>query len=679
MALKIRAFICAALALLIFTAPAAAQTISYSPPPASMIYGPTYYATANGLACDGVTDDGPALNALITKAMGATGAGNGGTIVFSGACKIITPLSPLPNAGVSPNGVQPPLRLTGQAVQYRPGGITIPWYSGGGRLDFDTGATSTANIDTRGNGILEIDHLTLSNAADCATFVHTTSTNLNIHDVNFEGSASGFSACNDGIIFGGSGAQGTSSFSDGFRGYGSWAHHNLFQQTRRAAVFGNFANSISFTDNYIGGTTGSNTTTAVTSCTNATPVVCTIPTHTIPVGSTTNMKLSGFTGNWTPLNGTHVVTSLTTTTVSIAINSTGFGAVTGTPVFYSGAAIDLPGGTGVATINGNRIERNLIEVLGYAYGINCDVSCARGNTFAANDIWDVGDATLGGYKILGGWNNFIEGHTDLQSTVSLGTYPSTNQVSTVWGATNVNSLSILGQPLRFNSTCTAGAVVISSAQYTFGRDASSFTYNCAGGVGIGAASITSPLTLNGAALPSNPTLDVETTGSGQSFAKVAYLFAKDITSGQHAQYFFGVNTSTNNFLELRFDYAGGSGSASNCAALLMNGTADALKICGDNSTTLQSLAFTGTAPAVTGTGSPTIAAGSTDSAGEVTGGTLATSIVITFAAAKTNAPFCTVTSQASVTGFSYSISTTAITISLSATSGEKVDYVCFQH
>lgn len=87
----------------------------------------------------------------------------------------------------------------------------------------------------------------------------------------------------------------------------------------------------------------------------------------------------------------------------------------------------------------------------------------------------------------------------------------------------------------------------------------------------------------------------------------------------------------------------------------------------------------GTIPTVSGTGSPTIAAGSTDTAGEVTGGSLATSIVITFSAAKTNAPFCTVTSQSSVASFGYTISTTAITISLAATSSEKVDYLCMQH
>lgn len=96
-------------------------------------------------------------------------------------------------------------------------------------------------------------------------------------------------------------------------------------------------------------------------------------------------------------------------------------------------------------------------------------------------------------------------------------------------------------------------------------------------------------------------------------------------------------------------------------------------------TTQESLKFYGNAPAVSGTGTPAIVAGSTDNAGEVTGGTLATSIVITFNMPKTNAPFCTVTPQTLVASFAYTLSTTAITVSETATTGQKVDYTCIQH
>lgn len=91
-----------------------------------------------------------------------------------------------------------------------------------------------------------------------------------------------------------------------------------------------------------------------------------------------------------------------------------------------------------------------------------------------------------------------------------------------------------------------------------------------------------------------------------------------------------------------------------------------------------SLKFTGSAPVPTGTGTPTILAGSTDGAGEVTAGASATSVVITFAAAKDSAPLCVVTSQTQLAAFAYTVSTTAITITQTATSGNKINYHCTQ-
>lgn len=99
-------------------------------------------------------------------------------------------------------------------------------------------------------------------------------------------------------------------------------------------------------------------------------------------------------------------------------------------------------------------------------------------------------------------------------------------------------------------------------------------------------------------------------------------------------------------------------------------------------TTDSSAAFlgTGTAPVPTGTGTPTIAAGSTNTAGEVTAGSTATSVIITFNGAPLgNAPFCSVTTELQVAAFAYTISSSAITITQTATSGNKIDYVCFQH
>lgn len=85
----------------------------------------------------------------------------------------------------------------------------------------------------------------------------------------------------------------------------------------------------------------------------------------------------------------------------------------------------------------------------------------------------------------------------------------------------------------------------------------------------------------------------------------------------------------------------------------------------------------GSAPALSscGTGSPTISG--TDHAGLVTAGTAATGCVITFNIAYTSTPYCTVTWQGTpLLSQSYVVSTTAITLTQTSTSGDLINYVC---
>ena len=90
--------------------------------------------------------------------------------------------------------------------------------------------------------------------------------------------------------------------------------------------------------------------------------------------------------------------------------------------------------------------------------------------------------------------------------------------------------------------------------------------------------------------------------------------------------------------------------------------------------------FYGTIPTISSCGSsPVITTGSTATAGEVTEGTIATGCVITFAVAKTNAPFCTVSSKAGLV-FTYAVSNTAITITnVGDLSSTAIVYRCTQN
>jgi hypothetical protein len=68
---------------------------------------------------------------------------------------------------------------------------------------------------------------------------------------------------------------------------------------------------------------------SISSATNASPVVFTTATsHYLTTGQ--RITISGATGTWTSVNGSFLVTVLSTTTFSIPIDSSGFGALTGT-------------------------------------------------------------------------------------------------------------------------------------------------------------------------------------------------------------------------------------------------------------------------------------------------------------------------------------------------------------
>jgi hypothetical protein len=88
----------------------------------------------------------------------------------------------------------------------------------------------------------------------------------------------------------------------------------------------------------------------------------------------------------------------------------------------------------------------------------------------------------------------------------------------------------------------------------------------------------------------------------------------------------------------------------------------------------------GSIPAVSACGtSPAITTGSTDTAGEITQGAIATGCVITFAAAYPRAPFCVVTSEAGL-AFSYIVAAGTITITnIGALSSTKANYHCIQN
>ena len=163
-----------------------------------------------------------------------------------------------------------------------------------------------------------------------------------------------------------------------------------------------------------------------------------------------------------------------------------------------------------------------------------------------------------------------------------------------------------------------------------------------GAVGIG---YLSPGT---AALAINGNVGIGTTGP---------LSKLDVAGGLALGSYAGVNAAPSNGLIVSGNV--GIGTTTPASTLTVNGH----------------IGTDGLAPALTSCGtSPSIVAGSTDTAGEVTEGSISTGCTITFKVAYTRAPFVTVTAQSGLV-FTYTVSASAITITnVGALSITKLNY-----
>lgn len=358
---------------------------------------PGYYLFAagqNGAKCDDIaananpTDDTNAMLALLTRVSSA----GGGVIFVGGTCLISSAELLIPYVGTN-SPTQASFRITGAGPSMNANTTGLPVSPS--QLDLRFNAP-VAKIDTRGIGYLEIDHLNLiDGGSDCAPFVQTTNTNLHLHDVGFSGTHSGTASCNDIALLGGTAATGDTDNSNAFfQGYGTVIRDNFFVRVKSLRCRAG-CNGIPIVNNTWWNSTGSNDTTAISSATNANPAVLTL-NDTFGAGPDLNLHLtiSGFTGNWGPANGAHICVLVTTSTCALTgINSTGFGAVTGTPVWLSGTAIELKSyNPGTFADSGNFISGNLIETINYPFVF--DLAENNINTITGNSLFDSSGTTI---------------------------------------------------------------------------------------------------------------------------------------------------------------------------------------------------------------------------------------------------------------------------------------------
>jgi hypothetical protein len=208
-----------------------------------------YFASGvNGAACNDTTDDTGAFNSLLSTVYNA----GGGTIYVKGTC-LISGAVVFPNDGAgSPTQVS--IRITGAGSSANGYWGTLP--ASPSALDLRYNA-SVAKLDTRGAGVLEIDHITLEDhGSDCAPFIQTTNTTLNINNVAFSGTRLHSLACNDAIVLGGTTTTINGASAAPFQGYGTVIQDNFFDNIQRMVYGRVYANNIVVENNTYSNTSG---------------------------------------------------------------------------------------------------------------------------------------------------------------------------------------------------------------------------------------------------------------------------------------------------------------------------------------------------------------------------------------------------------------------------------------
>jgi hypothetical protein len=197
------------------------------------------------LATDG-SDQTAVLQNAINAAMAPGGSGSirlahNGRAVIKGQIR-------LPNDGASPPKQAPLLIIGNGASAFGQDSAPV----GGTILDMQyPGTLSNCKIDTRGNGQLAMEHLTLMDTADgTAPFLHTTNTTIKLEDVCFYGKNKA-PTTQDAIILGDTDLTPSGLFTAPFQGYGTVICHCYFNNIRTVVRGNSFANGVTIEANTV--------------------------------------------------------------------------------------------------------------------------------------------------------------------------------------------------------------------------------------------------------------------------------------------------------------------------------------------------------------------------------------------------------------------------------------------
>lgn len=210
----------------------------------------------------GAVDTTGAVAADTTMAAALTWAQSvGGTIVLPVGTVRLNNKITLTNDGDVFSPRQRNVRLTGMGHAWN-GMFLDPLLDQGSVLDLRYAGTDAddAKIETRGTGVLELDHLTVTDKGTSSNvWIYTTQTTLMIHDCVFFGNSTKIRrTCDQDVIrMGGTTASYNGTDDSGYAGYGAVIERNQFFRIRRAVHARLWVNSITFRNNTIANSCGS--------------------------------------------------------------------------------------------------------------------------------------------------------------------------------------------------------------------------------------------------------------------------------------------------------------------------------------------------------------------------------------------------------------------------------------
>ena len=402
-------------------------------------------------------------------------------------------------------------------------------------------------------------------------------------------------------------------------------------------------------------------------------------------GNTLLINISGATGNWTPINTDSAYTNGVLATIvdpytlTIPVNSTGFGALTGSPVIWTGSVLEFNSTMGSSSNTaGNFIINNLIEI-DQGYMTFAKMNGGSQNTFTGNALYDsqVG-AAVWTTLAYGGFDTYITGFSGLKQNI-IGAKIKTEAIIDN-GAVPINvqlaGANLVGsslQPVVINSQAVPGFLIYSNTN--LGSNAVNTFMKIYGNLTIpvdatnaGAFSIA-----NGSTLVSNGGAQFGVNGVSTTGAFDATIFKNSVSgpiyfdSVADGQFVFRDNNSYTNVLDYANTVAATWTFSKNVATTTVFLNKSAVPIL-----------------STCGTGSPVAATGSGNQGGQFTvGGGTITTCTVTFANAYPNYAFCTISpanagaSAVTVLPYISASSKTAFTVTMAAsTPGAAFNYSC---